>query len=34
MKTLRDKEQTIEEGVVIKKEQIYMPKGKLREKVI
>jgi len=30
MKTLRDKEWTIEKGVVIKKGQIYMPERKLR----
>jgi len=34
MKTLRDKEWTIEKGVVIKKGQIYMPERKLRGEMI
>ena len=34
IKTLRDKEWTIEKGVVIKKGQIYMPERKLRREII
>jgi len=34
IKTLRDKEWTIEKGVVIKEGQIYVPEKKLRGKVI
>ena len=34
IKTLRDKEWTIEKGVVIKKGQIYVLEGELREEVI
>jgi len=34
IKTLRNEEWTIEKGVVIKKEQIYMPEKELREEVI
>ena len=34
MKTLKNKEQTIEKGLVIKKEQIYMPEEELKRRVI
>jgi len=34
IKTLRNEEWTIEKGVVIKEEQIYMPEKELREEVI
>jgi len=34
MKTLRDEEWTIEKGVVMKKEQIYVLERELRRKVI
>lgn len=34
IKTLRDKEWTIEKGVVIKKGQIYVPERKLRREII
>ena len=34
IKTLRDEEWEIEDGIIIKKERIYMPEEKLRSKVI
>ena len=34
IKILRDKKQMVEEGLVMKKEQIYVPEGKLRRKMI
>ena len=34
MKNLRDEEWTIEEGVVVKEERIYVPEGDLRRKVV
>jgi len=34
VKILRDKEWKIEDRVILKEERIYMPEGKLREKVI
>ena len=34
MKMLRDKEQTIEEGIVIKERQIYIPEEELKGEVI
>ena len=34
IKILKNKEQTIEKGLVIKKEQIYMPKKELKREVI
>ena len=34
MKTLKNKEQTIEKGLVIKKEQIYIPEEELKRRVI
>ena len=34
MKTLKNKEWTIEKGLVIKKEQIYMPEEELKRRVI
>jgi len=34
IKTLRDKEWEIEDGIIIKKGRIYMPEGELRSEVI
>jgi len=34
IKTLKDKEWEIENGIVTKEERIYVPEGKLREEII
>ena len=34
IKTLKDEEQEIEDGIVMKKEKIYMPEGELRGEVM
>ena len=34
IKTLKDKEWEIKDGIVMKKEKIYIPEGELREEII
>jgi len=34
IKTLKDKEWEIEDGIVMKEKKIYMPEGELRGKII
>jgi len=34
IKTLKDKEWEIEDGIVTKEERIYVPEGELREEII